>query len=54
MDEVLKISEYPLYSAYDKAPITVKVALLLFLCDIPAYSKLLQITGHSGIRSCGY
>ncbi|VDI44760.1 Hypothetical predicted protein [Mytilus galloprovincialis] len=39
---------------YQKAPVKVKVALLQFLCDIPAYSKLLHISGHSGLRSCGY
>ncbi|XP_071135395.1 uncharacterized protein [Mytilus edulis] len=54
VDEILKLSEFPTYNSYRKAPVKVKVALLQFLCDIPAYSKLLHISGHSGLRSCGY
>ena len=49
VDEILQLSEYPLYSRYYNAPVNVKVALIQFLCDIPAYSKLLQITGQSGV-----
>ena len=43
-----------MYSVYDRAPVTVKVALLQYLCDIPAFSKLLHVSGHGALRSCAY
>lgn len=51
---LLDLTEFPLQNAYIGAPTTVKVALLQFLCDIPAYSKLLHLSGHSALRSCPY
>ena len=54
VQELLELSEYPLYSVYDRAPVTVKVALLQYLCDIPAFSKLLHLSGHGARRSCAY
>lgn len=32
----------------------IKVALLQYLCDIPAYSKVIHLSGHGGLRSCPY
>lgn len=54
IEELLDLTEFPLQNAYIGAPTTVKVALLQFLCDIPAYSKLLHLSGHSALRSCPY
>lgn len=54
VDELLSLTEFPVYNSYHSAPMTVRVALLQYLCDIPAYSKVMHLTGHAGLRSCPY
>ncbi|XP_062596774.1 uncharacterized protein LOC134258258 [Saccostrea cucullata] len=54
IDELLSLSEFTLYNAYEMAPMNVKVALLQYLCDIPAYSKVFHLPGHGALRSCPY
>ncbi|XP_062584302.1 uncharacterized protein LOC134246058 [Saccostrea cucullata] len=54
VDELLTLTEFPVYDSYRSAPTTVKVALLQYLCDIPAYSKVMHLTGHASLRSCPY
>ncbi|XP_062612111.1 uncharacterized protein LOC134273911 [Saccostrea cucullata] len=54
IDELLSLTEFTVYNQYEAAPVTVKVALLQFLCDIPAFSKLFHLSGHGALRSCPY
>lgn len=54
VDELLSLTEFTVLNSYTSAPMTVKVALLQYLCDIPGYSKLLHLSGHGGLRSCPY
>lgn len=49
-----QLTEFPVFSSYAAAPVTVKVALLQFLCDIPAFSKVFHLSGHGALRSCPY
>ncbi|XP_061190168.1 uncharacterized protein LOC133198027 [Saccostrea echinata] len=53
-EELLGLTEFPVKTSYTTAPVKVKVALLQFLCDIPAYSKLLHLSGAAALRSCPY
>lgn len=41
-EELLELTEFPVWISYIGAPVKVKVALLQFLCDIPAFSKVLH------------
>ncbi|XP_076084502.1 uncharacterized protein LOC143055256 [Mytilus galloprovincialis] len=52
VDELLSNIECNLYDAYTDAPVNVKIALLQYLCDIPAFSKLLHCSGQAAIRAC--
>ena len=54
VDELLSLIEFPVYDSYCSAPVKVKVALIQYLCDIPAYSKVMHISGHDGLRSSPY
>ena len=54
VDELLSLTEFPVYDSYCSAPVKVKVALIQYLCDIPAYSKVMHLSGHNGLRSCPY
>lgn len=52
VDELLTNLECNMYNAYTDAPVNVKVALLQYLCDIPAFSKLLHCSSQAAIRAC--
>ena len=52
VDELLENLECNLYNSYTDAPVTVKIALLQYLCDIPAFSKLLHCSSQAAIRAC--
>ncbi|XP_062595076.1 uncharacterized protein LOC134256449 [Saccostrea cucullata] len=54
VDELLSLTEFTVHNSYTSAPVSIKVALLQYLCDIPGYSKLLHLSGHGGLRSCPY
>lgn len=50
-DEITQLTEFPVFSSYAAAPVTVNLALLQFLCDIPAFSKVFHLSGHRALRS---
>ena len=52
VDELLSNMECKIYDSYKQAPVDVKIALLQYLCDIPAFSKLLHCSGQAALRSC--
>ncbi|CAG2228214.1 unnamed protein product [Mytilus edulis] len=52
VDELLVNMESKMYDSHKEAPVTVKIALLQYLCDIPAFSKLLHLSGQAALRSC--
>ena len=54
VDELLSLTEFPVYDSYCSAPVKVKVALIQYFCDIPAHSKVMHLSGHNGLRSCPY
>ena len=54
VDELLSLTEFPVYDLYCSAPVKVKVALIQYFCDIPAHSKVMHLSGHNGLRSCPY
>lgn len=53
-EELLELTEFPVWISHIGAPVKVKVALLQFLCDIPAFSKVLHLSGQAALRSCHY
>jgi hypothetical protein len=54
VDEILSLEGKDFFHSYLNAPIPVKVRLVYFYCDIPAYSKLLHLMGQQALRSCPY
>lgn len=52
VDEILELSSSTLYDAYQKAPFTCKVAILLYILDYPGISKVLSVVGSGGIQGC--
>ncbi|XP_063437818.1 uncharacterized protein LOC134718894 [Mytilus trossulus] len=54
VDELLSNMECQLYDSHKDAPVTVKIALLQYLCDIPAFAKLLHLSGQAALRSCTF
>ncbi|XP_052097487.1 uncharacterized protein LOC127732488 [Mytilus californianus] len=54
VDELLELSTCTMYDAYKGAPTTVKVALLQYLCDVPAFSKVLHVSSQTALRGCPY
>jgi len=49
--ELLSNLECKLYDSYTNSPVTVKIALLQYLCDIPAFSKLLHCSSQAALRA---
>ena len=47
VDELLSLTEFPVYDSYCSAPVKVKVALKQYLCDILAHSKVMHLSGHN-------
>lgn len=54
VDELLSLTNLTVMNSYKKAPTHIKVALLQYQCDIPAFSKLLHVSGQAAIRGCPY
>ncbi|VDI69941.1 Hypothetical predicted protein [Mytilus galloprovincialis] len=54
VDELLTLSECKLFNTYKGAPCKVKVALLQYQCDIPAFGKLLHVSSQAALRGCPY
>lgn len=52
VDELLDLCSVEMYSAYSKAPISVKVRLLLFMMDFQGYAKFFCMSGAASFMSC--
>ena len=52
VDELLELSNSTMYDAYQKAPFTCKIAILLYIMDYPGISKVLSVVGSGGIQGC--
>ena len=54
VDEILTMDGQDFFNSYLGAPVSVKVRLVYYYCDIPAYSKLLHLPGQAALRACPY
>lgn len=52
IDELLELSNSTMYDAYQKAPFSCKIAILLHILDYPGISKVLSVVGSGGIQGC--
>lgn len=52
VEELLKLVSLEVYSAYSKAPISVRMELLVYLMDIQAYSNYFRMTGAVSYMAC--
>ncbi|XP_069109797.1 uncharacterized protein [Argopecten irradians] len=52
VDELLFLTTCKTYSAYAKAPVDVKIKLLLFVLDYPGLSKLFNKLGSGSLSGC--
>ena len=52
VDELLELSNFKLYDAYQKAPFNCKVALLLHVLDYPGMCKVMSVVGSGGLNGC--
>ena len=51
-DELLKLTDCQLYSAYAKAPIHVKLELLMYFMDFQGYAKFFHMSGAQAYLNC--
>ncbi len=54
VDDLLSVDDMMVYHALEKAPLMVKIRLLYYLCDIPAFAKIMNTVGQGGISACTY
>ncbi|KAL5015772.1 hypothetical protein ScPMuIL_005361 [Solemya velum] len=52
VDELLFLSGCDMYSAYNKAPVDVKIKLLIYVLDYPGFSKLFHQHGSGSLSGC--
>lgn len=52
VDELISLSSFQLYSAYQGAPIQIKVQLLLYMLDFQGYAKFFNMSGSAAYFSC--
>ncbi|XP_021376310.1 uncharacterized protein LOC110465059 [Mizuhopecten yessoensis] len=52
VDELLSLTGCTMYSAYSKAPVDVKLKLLLYVLDYPGLSKLFHQHGSGSLLGC--
>lgn len=52
VDELLYLTQCELVDEYQKAPISVKIKVLLFVLDYPGLSKLFNQQGSGGLSGC--
>lgn len=52
VDELLFLSGCTMYSAYNKAPVSVKVKLLLYVLDYPGLNKVYHQHGSGSLSGC--
>lgn len=51
-DELLKLVDFQLYSAYSKSPISVKLELLMYMMDFQGYCKFFSMSGAQAYLNC--
>ena len=54
VDELLEISASTIFDAYQNAPFTCKVELLLYILDYPGICKLFGIVGSGAYNGCAW
>jgi len=54
VDEMLEISASTIFDAYQNAPFTCKVELLLYILDYPGICKLFGIVGSGAYNGCAW
>lgn len=52
VSELIELCSTELYSQYSKAPIRVKVSLLLYMMDFQGYSKYFHMSGAASYLPC--
>lgn len=52
VDELLQLAHTDMFSAYSKAPISVKVKLLMFIMDFQGYAKFFSMSGVQSYMNC--
>ena len=52
VDELLELSSYTLYDAYQNAPFECKLAVLLYVLDYPGICKTMSVVGSGGLQGC--
>lgn len=52
ISELIKLSSLEIYSAYTKAPLNIKVELLMYMLDYQAYAKYFHMTGAASYMAC--
>ncbi|CAC5389462.1 unnamed protein product [Mytilus coruscus] len=50
----LELTDCTMFYAYRGAPTSVRIALLRYMCDIPAFSKILHVSSQAALRGCPY
>lgn len=50
LDELLELSSYTLYDAYQNAPFECKLAVLLYVLDYPGICKTMSVVGSGGFK----
>ena len=54
VDELLTLVDINIYNSYTGAPLRVKLALLYYVCDFPANSKVFLTAGAAAYRACPF
>ena len=54
IDEILYLSGCKLYDAYQKAPFTVKIEIILYVLDYQGIGKLFSLTATGSYRGCAW
>ncbi len=54
VDELLSVDNMMVYHALEKAPLMIKIRILYYLCDLPAFAKIMNTVGQAGLSACTY
>ena len=54
VDELLAITNKKVFDAYQDAPFTLKVNVLLYVLDYPGISKVFKIKGANAYKGCAW
>lgn len=52
VDELIRLTDVDLFSAHSKAPISVKVRLLMYIMDFQGYAKFFSMSGAQSYLNC--